>query len=331
MGRHEGRLDAWHGSVWPARCILASPPATAAVQPARTVPGAASPAPPGRPAVSCPGHLFPPKPVAGSGETLRPAGIGPRDDAIPPRCGSPTRPAHVALLRLELRFYAPPGATHVCQGLQGRILRIVGQVVAGFAAVQVPAVNGPGDFAGLAPAGWTHPLRAEPAAAGTLASLGHRNLTPGLLRQFTAALLHGPPRRSAAARPPAWACGGARSPDAPEMLRTGPGWLQRPDRGAAGNVQHLAHPQRRQSLPEGRPHPEGVVPSNPSGPQMSPLQGPLHHLQRQLGLRPVALPLLRNPRRLTPVLVRGPAFRQIKPLVHQGPSQRGTPKSADSS
>ena len=40
-----------------------------------------------------PGHLFPPKPVAGSGETLRPAGIAPRDDAIPPRCGSPTRPA----------------------------------------------------------------------------------------------------------------------------------------------------------------------------------------------------------------------------------------------
>ena len=52
VGRHEGRLDAWQGSVWPARCILASPPATAAVQPARTVPGAASPAPPGRPAVS---------------------------------------------------------------------------------------------------------------------------------------------------------------------------------------------------------------------------------------------------------------------------------------
>ena len=40
-----------------------------------------------------PGHLFPPKPVAGSGETLRPAGTGPRDDAIPPRCGSRTRPA----------------------------------------------------------------------------------------------------------------------------------------------------------------------------------------------------------------------------------------------
>ena len=38
----------------------------------------------------------------------------------------PTRPgaglvliqAHVALLRLKLRFYTPPGASHVCQGLQ---------------------------------------------------------------------------------------------------------------------------------------------------------------------------------------------------------------------
>ena len=48
VGRHEGRLDAWHGSVWPVRCILASPPATAAAHSARTVPGAAFPAPPGR-------------------------------------------------------------------------------------------------------------------------------------------------------------------------------------------------------------------------------------------------------------------------------------------
>ena len=31
-----------------------------------------------------PGHLFSPKPVADSGETLRPAGTGPRDDASPP-------------------------------------------------------------------------------------------------------------------------------------------------------------------------------------------------------------------------------------------------------
>ena len=50
---------------------------------------------------------------------------------------------HVALLRLELRFYAPPGATHVCQGLQGSISGSldsggVGQVV----AAHVPGQGG---------------------------------------------------------------------------------------------------------------------------------------------------------------------------------------------
>ena len=40
-----------------------------------------------------PGHLSPPKPVAGSAEMLRPAGTGPRGDASPPKCGSRTRPA----------------------------------------------------------------------------------------------------------------------------------------------------------------------------------------------------------------------------------------------
>ena len=35
----EGRRGAWHGSAWPVRCILASPPASAATQPARTVKG----------------------------------------------------------------------------------------------------------------------------------------------------------------------------------------------------------------------------------------------------------------------------------------------------
>ena len=48
LGMYEGRLGAWHGSVWPVRCILASPPATAAAHSARTAPGAAFPAPPGR-------------------------------------------------------------------------------------------------------------------------------------------------------------------------------------------------------------------------------------------------------------------------------------------
>ena len=94
-----------------------------------------------------------------------------------------------------VRYYPayPRAASYVCQGLQWGILRSVGQVVAGFAAIQIPAVNGPVDFAGLPPAGWTNPLSAEPVAAGTLASLGHRYLPPGLLRQFITALLHSAP------------------------------------------------------------------------------------------------------------------------------------------
>ena len=43
----ERRRGAWHGSAGPVRYYPESPPATAAVQRARTVPGAASPAPPG--------------------------------------------------------------------------------------------------------------------------------------------------------------------------------------------------------------------------------------------------------------------------------------------
>ena len=51
-GRHEVRRGAWHGSAWPVRYYPASLPATAATRLARTVPGAAFPAPPGRPAAS---------------------------------------------------------------------------------------------------------------------------------------------------------------------------------------------------------------------------------------------------------------------------------------
>ena len=49
---HEGRLGAWHGSAWLVRYYPAYPRATAAAHPARTVPGAAFPAPPGRPEAS---------------------------------------------------------------------------------------------------------------------------------------------------------------------------------------------------------------------------------------------------------------------------------------
>ena len=121
------RRGAWHGSVWPVRYCPAYPQATAATRLARTVPGAAFPAPPGRPPFTRgqalrprdPGHLFPPKPVAGSAEKLRPAGTGPRGDASQPRCGSRTRPGPTSLFSVSNSvFNTPTGASHVCQGLQ---------------------------------------------------------------------------------------------------------------------------------------------------------------------------------------------------------------------
>ena len=60
-GMHGVRRGASHGSGWPARYYPAYPPATAAVQRARTVPGAASPAPPGTPAAGLSGASFPPQ------------------------------------------------------------------------------------------------------------------------------------------------------------------------------------------------------------------------------------------------------------------------------
>ena len=144
----------------------------------------------------------------------------------------------------------------------------------------------PVDFAGLAPAGRSHPLGAEKVAAWPLASLGHRNLTPGLLRQLVAALLHGP--ALTVSQP-----GFAGTPES-LILRTGPGRLRRPHRKAGRNVQHVPHPQGRQALPEGRRHPEGVVRRDPSSLQVAPLLCPPHHLQGQLHLGPVALPILQH-------------------------------------
>ena len=51
-GMREVRLGAWRGSAWPVRYYPAYPRATATTHPARTVPGAAFPAPPGRAAAS---------------------------------------------------------------------------------------------------------------------------------------------------------------------------------------------------------------------------------------------------------------------------------------
>ena len=103
----------------------------------------------------------------------------------------------------------------VCQGLQRGILRSIGQVVAGFAAVPVPPVDGPVDFAGLAPAGRSHPLERSkgqlrgpwlPSATviSRQASSGNSSLRCSM----------GPSRNRV--------CGDARIPDTPHWSRQAP-------------------------------------------------------------------------------------------------------------
>ena len=68
-----------------------------------------------------PGHLFPPKPVAGSAEKLRPADTGLRGDASPPRRWSRTRPAPTSLFSVSnsvsIRHREPPTYARVSNGV----------------------------------------------------------------------------------------------------------------------------------------------------------------------------------------------------------------------
>ena len=96
-----------------------------------------------------------------------------------PGAGLVLIPAYVAPLRLELRFYTPPVVSYLRRGVlptpgppTGWYLPESWTGNSGLAAAQVPAVDSPVDFAGLTPAGWTHPQSPEQVAAGTLASLG---------------------------------------------------------------------------------------------------------------------------------------------------------------
>ena len=90
---------------------------------------------------------------------------------------------HVALFGLELGFNAPPGAAHVGQGFQRSVLGSVGQVVAGFAAVQILAIDRPEDLARLALLGYPHSRCAVTVGTRSLAARRYRNLPPGLCRQ----------------------------------------------------------------------------------------------------------------------------------------------------
>ena len=61
----------------------------------------------------------------------------------PPGAGLVLIQPHVALLGFEFRLDAPSGAAHISQGFQGSVRRGVGQIVTGFAAVPVPAIDNP--------------------------------------------------------------------------------------------------------------------------------------------------------------------------------------------
>ncbi len=117
--------------------------------------------------------IFFPHPVAGSAGTPRRSGTC---DVVMPASPEPAPyliqgagfvfvQAHVALLGLELSFNSPSGAAHVGQGFQWSVLRSVGEVVTGFAVVQVPAIDHPEDLGGLSFTRYPHPLGAEEAGA----------------------------------------------------------------------------------------------------------------------------------------------------------------------
>ena len=132
-GLRGGRSGVFRGSGGPARCVAAYPPATAATPPVRTVPGAASHAPPGTPpstrgqalGTGDPGHLFPPSPAASPAGTLRPAGTWLCGDASRPNSGSRTRPAlrrFSVSNSVSIRHREPPTYARVSNGISSGAL-----------------------------------------------------------------------------------------------------------------------------------------------------------------------------------------------------------------
>ena len=201
-----------------------------------------------------PGHLFPPKPVAGSTGRLPPPGTAQCDDASPPRCGSRTRPAP----RRSSPFRTPsrcatwnrprrPASPEECPRE-----RWTGS--SGLRCRPGSGARWPSGFR-QASAGWLA-APTEHISPRPLGTLGHRYLPPGLLRQFSTALRQGAPL-------PAPQPGLAGTPES-LVCRAGPLGIHRPKSEVPRNVQDVAHPQGRQAVPEGRRHPEGVVPGNPS-------------------------------------------------------------------
>ena len=221
-----------------------------------------------------PGHLFPPFLLQTQQES--PAQQAQSDMVIP--AGPSTRlvfvQPHIALFGLKFGFNAPSRPAHVSQCVQGSVLRGVGQVVAGFATVQIPPEYGPELLAGLPPPGYPDPLGAEHIGSRSLGTLRHRYLPPGSFRQFSATLHHGPAL-------PVHQPGLAGTPKS-LIVRVAPGRLQRPDRHVRPHVQHVPHSCCRQTVPEGRRHAECGIPGDPPGTEMAPCLRLGQHLQGQL-------------------------------------------------
>lgn len=90
--------------------------------------------------------ILSPKPAAGSTGMLRQPGTGRCGGAIRPRCGFRARPALNRSFRSRTPSRCVNGSRpHIAASPKG-VLGRVGQAVAGFAAVQVPAPDSPVDF-----------------------------------------------------------------------------------------------------------------------------------------------------------------------------------------
>ena len=87
-------------------------------------------------------HL-PPKPVASQQERSAQQVHGYVVMSASPAPGLVFVQSQVAILSLELRFYAPPGIAHVRQGLQSCVFGSIGHVLTRLAAVQGPAIDSP--------------------------------------------------------------------------------------------------------------------------------------------------------------------------------------------
>ena len=206
-----------------------------------------------------PGHLFPPKPVAGS-------------EAAPPSRHMATggQPAQVRVSysssptslfsvsnSVSMRQREPPTYARVSND---GILRSVGQVVAGLATIGSGG-SGPVDFAGFPPLG---PAPGLNRCAGPLASRSDRYLPPSLLRQL--ALSSPMETRRCPAR--AWACGDARSPDSGLGSWLPGSWPASLDQSGANRppgtwpARTMRIPRGPRSLTAGRRHPEGVGPGS---------------------------------------------------------------------